>query len=116
AGARATNSMPVEPPAPALFSTTMDWPSSRLPYSATRRAARSVEPPGAKGTISLTGRFGYGAWAWALASTSAALRARAARSRAGMGGMNGLLLQGWEPQRREAARTEQTTFSAGVMT
>ncbi len=47
------------PPAPAWFSTTTGWPSGARIASATTRAMTSVEPPGANGTIKVTGRAGY---------------------------------------------------------
>jgi hypothetical protein len=46
------------PPAPALFSTTMAWPSGLAMASAKTRAMMSVVVPGPKGTIRRTGRPG----------------------------------------------------------
>jgi len=46
------------PPAPARFSTTMDWFSACPSLVATARATASVVPPGANGTISRMGREG----------------------------------------------------------
>ena len=46
------------PPAPPTFSTTTVWPSGARMRSAMMRAVVSVEPPGGKGTISVTGRVG----------------------------------------------------------
>jgi hypothetical protein len=65
------------PDAPGLFSTTTGWPSARDNGSTTRRAVKSVEPPGAVGTTSVIGRCGYLPWAKAdgLASKDAPLRA-----------------------------------------
>ena len=54
----ATKSVAIAPDAPSLFSTTTGWPRVRDISLATRRAITSVEPPGEKGTISLTGLFG----------------------------------------------------------
>ena len=62
------------PPAPALFSTTTGWPSASASPVATSRAVMSTFPPGAKGTMILTGLLGY----WANAD-AARLRASAAR-------------------------------------
>ena len=56
--ARAAASAPMRPPAPVRFSTTTGWPSVSPMRSARMRAATSVEPPGAKGTIRRIGRFG----------------------------------------------------------
>src|SRR4051812_14272613 len=50
--------MPIEPPAPPTVSTTTVWPSGARMYSAMMRAAVSVEPPGGKGTTSVTGFAG----------------------------------------------------------
>src|SRR5262249_45039666 len=47
------------PKAPALFSTTKDWPSSWRICSPTTRLMMSVAPPGAYGTRILTGLLGY---------------------------------------------------------
>jgi hypothetical protein len=54
----ATKSLPMLEPAPALFSTTNCWPMACDSFWPRMRATTSVKPPGAKGTISLTGRFG----------------------------------------------------------
>ena len=51
-------SVPIRPPAPALLSTTTGWPSVLRRPSAITRATMSVEPPAAKGTMSLTGLLG----------------------------------------------------------
>jgi hypothetical protein len=50
--------IPVVPPAPATFSTTICWPSVRDMWSDTMRAITSVGPPAAKGTIMVIGRLG----------------------------------------------------------
>src|ERR1700674_264247 len=47
------------PPAPARFSTTNGWPNSCESACAKGRATISVVPPGAKGTISVTGLLGH---------------------------------------------------------
>jgi hypothetical protein len=47
-----------EPP-PGLLSTMKDCPKIWLSLALTARAVRSVDPPGPKATITLTGRFGY---------------------------------------------------------
>ena len=69
------SSAPIEPPPPALFSTSTCWPSSLLRPGATMRATMSVVPPGAKGTIRRIGLLGK---AWARASMGA--RAATART------------------------------------
>src|SRR5882672_9363329 len=51
--------MPTPPPAPARFSTTIGCLSTRPIASAIGRATVSATPPGGKGTIIVTGRFGY---------------------------------------------------------
>src|SRR3954468_4164047 len=50
---------PIAPPAPPRLSTTKGWPSSRAMPSAAMRPTMSVEPPGGKGMISVTGFAGY---------------------------------------------------------
>src|SRR5262249_689924 len=50
--------MPVVPPAPALFSITNCWPSRRDIRSANMRANTSVLPPAANGTTTVTGLEG----------------------------------------------------------
>jgi hypothetical protein len=45
-------------PAPALFSTTNCCPIASDSLTPRMRATTSVKPPGAKGTISFTGREG----------------------------------------------------------
>src|SRR5437870_8237722 len=49
------------PDAPVRFSMMTGWLSDRRKCSATTRARMSVEPPGGKGTTSVTVRSGY-AW------------------------------------------------------
>jgi hypothetical protein len=46
------------PDAPGLLSTTTGWPSARDSGSMTRRAVKSVLPPGAVGTTKVMGRCG----------------------------------------------------------
>ena len=53
-----TSSAPIEPPPPALFSTSTCWPKAPPSFSATMRATMSVVPPGANGTTSRTGLDG----------------------------------------------------------
>src|SRR5215216_4636146 len=60
-GALATASAPRLPAAPGLFSTTTDWPMAADSFGLIRRARMSEVPPGAKGTISRTGRSKF--WA-----------------------------------------------------
>ncbi|KAG1388594.1 hypothetical protein G6F59_015885 [Rhizopus arrhizus] len=52
------------PAAPARFSTMTCCPSRAPSLSAISRAAMSVVPPGAAGTIRVIGRSGQAAWAW----------------------------------------------------
>src|SRR5437588_7358999 len=47
------------PLAPGRFSTMKLWPSGSLSFCATMRAMMSVAPPGAYGTMILTGLAGY---------------------------------------------------------
>ena len=56
--ARATAAEPILPEAPERFSTTTGWPSAWRSGSARVRARMSVDPPGAQGTVMVTGRFG----------------------------------------------------------
>src|SRR5689334_13432455 len=51
-------SAPMLPPAPALFSTTKDWPRDLVSSCATARARMSVVPPALKGTTIRTGLEG----------------------------------------------------------
>ena len=67
--ARATCSAAMLPLAPALFSTTMGWPSACESLSPSARAARSVEPPGGKPTSMRIGLLGY--WAQAAEAKNA---------------------------------------------
>jgi hypothetical protein len=47
-----------------LFSTTNGWPNFSCSLGATERAIMSVDPPGGKGTSSVTGFDGHDcAWA-----------------------------------------------------
>src|SRR5258706_8792568 len=50
--------MPTTPPAPVLFSTMNCWPSDSISLGCSRRATRSVPPPGGKGEIRRTGFIG----------------------------------------------------------
>src|SRR6266446_6533504 len=58
--ALATTSVPITPPAPPRFSTTTAWPHFCESFAATVRAVMSVPPPGANGTMNVTGFAGYG--------------------------------------------------------
>ena len=71
--------MPVEPPAPGMFSTTTDWPRGPCVRSATRRAIASADPPAGNATITVMGRVGY---VWALATPASAAIAGAPAARA----------------------------------
>ena len=53
--ARTTRPTPIEPAAPATFSTTKDWPSDSFMRSASIRASVSAGPPAANGTTMVTG-------------------------------------------------------------
>src|SRR3954462_9306332 len=64
------------PPAPPTFSTTTDCPSVVRMRSAMMRATTSVEPPGGKGEMIVTGRDGYG-----CACTGATAPAKASAKR-----------------------------------
>src|SRR3989442_13373411 len=56
--ARATAGAPTDPTPPALFSiTTGCWSAADI-FGERRRATKSADPPGAKGTTILTGRRG----------------------------------------------------------
>src|SRR5262245_36739547 len=68
------------PPAPDLFSTKNWRPKTRDKYSLMMRAPASVEPPAGKGTITRTGRDGYGC-ALADPDTIGSAAAPAARCR-----------------------------------
>ncbi|CFP66817.1 Uncharacterised protein [Bordetella pertussis] len=56
--ARETCSVPMLPPAPALFSTMTGWPSLVPMCWPTSRAIRSVVPPAAYGTMRRMGCAG----------------------------------------------------------
>ncbi len=56
--ALATAAVPVVPPAPGRFSTTIDWPSASASGSRNSRAMKSVEAPGGKGATMVIGRLG----------------------------------------------------------
>jgi len=73
---RITASDATAPFAPARFSTITDWPMTGPSASARSRAATSVEPPGAKGTINRRGRSGK-----ARATVASARLERPARTR-----------------------------------
>ena len=68
-GLLATESIPVEPPAPVRFSRTTCCPSSPLSPCASVREKKSAGPPAGKGTISLMGLVGK-PWADAEAGNS----------------------------------------------
>ena len=53
--ALATRSAPILPPAPVLFSTTTGWRMASCSFGPMRRARMSEVPPGANGTMILTG-------------------------------------------------------------
>src|SRR5215510_4356633 len=55
--------MPMVPPAPPTFSTTICWPSVRPMDSPTSRATASVGPPAAAGTMMVIAFDGYACWA-----------------------------------------------------
>jgi hypothetical protein len=66
--------------APGRFSTRTCWPIVSVIFPATIRARMSVPPPGVNGTMTFTGRFGYGApcpWAGPAAARAAASAAPA---------------------------------------
>jgi hypothetical protein len=50
--------MPMLPDAPGRFSMTIVCPSASPSFGEMIRATKSDAPPGANGTIILTGRFG----------------------------------------------------------
>src|SRR5688572_6815035 len=65
--------MPIDEPAPALFSTITDWPSRGVRCSAVSRPSRSLPAPGRNGTTIFTGpAFGYSCASAGLQTTSAA--------------------------------------------
>ncbi len=76
--ARITSSEPIAPLAPALFSTTTDWPSAAPSATAYWRAKTSVGPPGGNGTTSRIGRDGNALCASASGSWPPAARLRQA--------------------------------------
>src|ERR1700722_4533948 len=53
-----TYSLATAPTAPGLFSMTTGWPHAALSFGAINRATISPPPPGAKGTMTCTGRAG----------------------------------------------------------
>src|SRR5215218_1816081 len=77
--------MPVVPPAPATFSTTICCPSVRDMCSPTMRATMSVGPPAANGTIIVIGRAGH---VWACAPFPARTSAAAAAKRVFLTGVS----------------------------
>ena len=58
AGALATKSVPTTVPAPGLYSTSTVWPQAVCRCCCSERARMSIAPPGALGTISVTGLLG----------------------------------------------------------
>ncbi|MNI58920.1 hypothetical protein D3C73_1140550 [compost metagenome] len=56
--ARTTNSVPILPPAPGLFSTTKGWPNCLAKVLETLRVRVSVVPPAVNATMTLTGLSG----------------------------------------------------------
>ena len=88
AGARATASLPMVPPAPGRFSTTMGWPRIVDSRWATTREELSVMPPAAKGTTQTRPRLGQVGWAmagWAMAGVARAVASRLRRAIRAMG-------------------------------
>src|SRR5262245_38817680 len=79
------------PPAPALFSTTTACPMFSESFFAMMRAAVSVPPPGAKPTVSVTGRVGKLACAAASHGTRASAAPRPRRNTEVMGSFLGLV-------------------------
>jgi hypothetical protein len=67
-------SLPIVPPAPALFSTTTATPSASLSACIASRPVESVPPPGGSATMQRIGRLGQvSARAIAGAASTAAL-------------------------------------------
>src|SRR5262245_61897094 len=69
------------PPAPGRLSTMNCCPVSSLSLAARIRATASLAPPGACGTIIVTGLVGYFSWATATAPTPSAQEANKPASR-----------------------------------
>jgi hypothetical protein len=67
----ATKSVPIVPPAPALFSTMTVCPRRVPSLAASTRAMMSLLAPGVNGTISLMPRFGHSPCALAGANSNA---------------------------------------------
>src|SRR6185436_6286780 len=72
--------MPIPPPAPALFSTTIFWPSDFSIATAVGRPVRSATPPGGNGTIIVIGLAGNGSCANAALHNDSNSAAHAARA------------------------------------
>src|SRR5215216_6450497 len=66
----ATNDAATIPEAPVLASTTTGWPILGDNLSAMTRAAASMTPPAAKGTMAFSGLVNSGVWADAAAGGS----------------------------------------------
>src|ERR1700729_2808504 len=82
-----TYSLATAPTAPGLFSMTTGWPHAALSFGAINRATISTPPPGAKGTMTCTGRAGKScacAWAAAWAPKSAKANAAVGQNRSPM--------------------------------
>src|SRR5262249_26691978 len=69
--------IPVVPPAPALFSITNCWPSRRDIRSANMRASTSVLPPAANGTTTVTALDGQASCAQAFCAHTVCAQAAA---------------------------------------
>src|SRR5262245_27453360 len=72
------------PPAPPMFSTTTDWPSSSDIRAATIRPATSIELPAVNETTMVIGRVGYACCAAAGAASDASAAAAAMSCISGM--------------------------------
>src|SRR5512146_1023111 len=98
---------PMLPDAPTLLSTMNGWPSCFVRCSESMRARMSVEPPGAHGTISVTGFSGQAAKAGA-----AAARARAAQARSL--GIRRMVVPGQAWEERDSAADRIALHAARV--
>ena len=84
AGARATSTLPVAPPAPGRLSTITGWPSAVDRRWAMKRPMTSAPPPGANGTMIVMGFAGQ-ACAKAVAATATASASAPLRHSGGRG-------------------------------
>ena len=73
--------MPIEPDAPAWFSTTTGWPRLSLNFCPTSRALMSPAPPGGLGTMMRIGRDGRSC---AVAASGSSANARSTRAGHGL--------------------------------